>query len=127
MQTEHTGDSWINDVDNDQIPQMDKTPPKDQHETDADNLRLGEEFLSHIPSFKLVIQSHVLKDIWHIFDMITISKSHGLRSEFSRTLCDAVFLINKEDSQQVDGRLKSEGSSFEEKLKYNPKYLWCLV
>jgi hypothetical protein len=23
--------------------------------------------------------------------------------------------------------LKAEGSSWEEKLKYNPQYLWCLV
>ena len=40
---------------------------------------------------------------------------------------DAVFLINEDDRAAVDARLHSEGSSFEEKLKYNPKYLWRLV
>jgi len=36
-------------------------------------------------------------------------------------------LINEEDHACVDERLRSEGLSFEEQLKYQPKYLWHLV
>ena len=119
-------DSWTRSIDNDceAIPAMSTI---NQHEIDSENLRIGAEFISYIPTFEPVIRSRVLKDIWHIFDMISISKSYSLRQEFARTLRDAVFLINKEDRAHVDARLRSEGSSFEQKLKYQPKYLWRLV
>ena len=73
------------------------------------------------------IPSCVLKDAWHAFDMLTISKSHGLQKEFARALRDALFIVNPSDKAKVDARLKSEGSCWEEKLKYHPKSLWPLV
>jgi len=126
LSTDINDDSWTRSIDDDceANPAMSTI---NQHEIDLENLRIGAEFISYIPTFEPVIRSRVLKDIWHIFDMISISKSHSLRQEFARTLRDAVFLINEEDRAHVDARLRSEGSSFEEKLKYQPKYLWRLV
>ena len=40
---------------------------------------------------------------------------------------DVIFLLNKEDCASVEARLKSEGSSWNEKLKFQPKSLWKLV
>ena len=73
------------------------------------------------------IRSRVLLDPWHIFDRISIPKSHGLRLQFARAMRDAIFLLNKEDCALVEARLKSEGSSWNEKLKFQPKSLWKLV
>jgi len=122
--TGHHEDSWTNNIDN--CTEKEDTPST-QHVIDGENMKIAAEFMSQIPSFKPLIRSRVLKDIWHIFDMISIAKNHALRAKFARTLRDAVFLINEEDKARVDERLKSEGSSFEEKLKYQPKYLWHLV
>ena len=73
------------------------------------------------------IPSRVLKDPWHAFDMLKISKSHGLRKEFACALRDALFIVNPSDKAKIDARLISEGSSWQEKLKYHPKSLWPLV
>lgn len=43
------------------------------------------------------ICSGVLKDIFHVFQMIWISKSHGLQVTFAQILCDAIFLPDLED------------------------------
>ena len=42
-------------------------------------------------------------------------------------MCDAIFISNPEDKALVNAQLRHEGSSWEEKLKYQPKYLWRLV
>jgi hypothetical protein len=59
--------------------------------------------------------------------MIVISKNHGLRRVFARALRDAILIVNPEDKALVDARLQQEGSSWNEKLKYQPRYLWKLV
>ena len=89
-------ESWVDDVDNEPSTAEPVSNPNN-YEIDQENLRIGAEFLAQIPSFKPAIRSRVLKDIWHIFDMISIAKNHGLRLEFSKTLHDAVFLINEHD------------------------------
>ena len=68
------------------------------------------------------IPSHVLKDAWHAFDMLSISKSHGLQKEFAHALRDALFIINPSDKAKVDARLKSEGSSWERNSSIIPNH-----
>ncbi len=43
------------------------------------------------------VHSYVLKDIFHVFQMIWISKAHGLHVTSLCILCDAIFLLNPED------------------------------
>ena len=74
-----------------------------------------------------VVVTRVLKDPWHAFDLIYISKSHALRKLFARAVRDAMFVVNKEDRALVEILLKAQGSSWDEKLKYNPKWLWRRV
>ena len=77
LSTDINDDSWTRSIDDDCEPSL-AVSTINQHEIDPENLRIGAEFISHTPTFEPVIQSRVLKDIWHIFDMISISKSHSL-------------------------------------------------
>lgn len=43
------------------------------------------------------VRSGVLKDIFHVFHMIPVSKFHGLQTTFQQALRDAIFLPDKED------------------------------
>lgn len=45
--------------------------------------------------------SGVLKDIFHVFQMIWISKSYGLHIMFMQILCDAIFLLDPEDMRLI--------------------------
>ena len=46
---------------------------------------------------------------------------------FARALHDAIFIVNPDDKALVGAQLQQEGSSWDEKLKYQPRYLWKLV
>jgi len=127
--------SWLADVDDGLVMESNSKTPTASDETSKNT---GERILVELQNETLEkhvagketgsgIPSRVLKDAWHAFDMLTISKSHGLRKEFARALRDALFIVNPSDKAKVDARLKSEGSSWEEKLKYHPKSLWPLV
>ncbi|KAI9487949.1 hypothetical protein BDB00DRAFT_850742 [Zychaea mexicana] len=39
----------------------------------------------------------ILKDIFHLMDMIKVSKRHGLAKDFARRLRDAIFIVNQQD------------------------------
>jgi hypothetical protein len=51
------------------------------------------------------VRSGVLKDIFHVFHMIYIPRSHGLRVTFARTLRDAIFVPDPEDKRQIESYL----------------------
>ena len=69
------------------------------------------------------ICNRIILDPWHIFDRISIPKTHGLCLLFARAMQDAIFLINEEDHALVEAQLKYEGSSWDEKFKFQPKSL----
>jgi hypothetical protein len=46
--------------------------------------------------------SRVLKDVWHIFHMIYLSTTHGLRKQFTRELRDAFFIPDVADRERID-------------------------
>ena len=54
------------------------------------------------------IRSRILKDIFHVFHMIYISKSHGLRVTFSRALRDTIFLPDPEDKRRIESYLSRQ-------------------
>ena len=47
------------------------------------------------------IRSRVLKDVFHVFNMLYIPQGHGLRIEFARALRDAIFIPDKEDKARI--------------------------
>ena len=65
-------------------------------ESRAFRLKIGE-----IPTEYPLIQSRVLKDPCHIFNMIYISKACGLLYDFAHALHDAMFILDKEDKDII--------------------------
>lgn len=49
-----------------------------------------------------VIHSRIIKDVWHVFHMLYISATHGLRKQFTRELRDAIFIPDKDDKARID-------------------------
>jgi len=47
------------------------------------------------------IRSRVLKDAFHVFNMLYIPRNHGLRIEFARALRDAMFIPDNDDKQRI--------------------------
>lgn len=82
------------------------------------------EFASKDIVWATQILSRVLKDPWHAMDMVTVPRAHGLRAAFARALRDALFVPDKDDRERVSAYLSSTGSSWEEKLRLDPKWLW---
>jgi len=71
------------------------------------------------------IRSGVLKDIFHVFHMIYIPKSHGLRVTFSQALRDAIFLPDLEDKKRIISYLacRNPPLTWDECLRSNPKFI----
>lgn len=71
------------------------------------------------------IRSGVLKDIFHVFHMIYIPKSHGLRVTFSRALRDAIFLPDAEDKRCIVSYLTCQDPpmTWGECLQANPQFI----
>jgi hypothetical protein len=55
---------------------------------------------------------------------IKISKEHGCRRPFARALRDAIFIPDKDDKMRISAYLESTGSSWEEVLRFNARWLW---
>jgi len=72
------------------------------------------------------IHSRVLKDPFHVFNMLYISRSHGLRVEFSQALRDAIFIPDKEDKQHIIawGSAQNPPRSWDDMLRRNASWLW---
>jgi hypothetical protein len=71
------------------------------------------------------IRSGVLKDIFHVFQMIYIPKSHGLCVTFSRALRDAIFLPDAEDKKHLVSFLACQNPpmTWNECLQSNPQFI----
>jgi hypothetical protein len=48
-------------------------------------------------NWPLEIRSRVLKDVFHVFNMLRISTTHALRKELAYALRDALFIPDEED------------------------------
>ena len=62
---------------------------------------MNPEQIGEIPTEYPLIQSRVLKDPFHVFNMIYISRAHGLLYDFAHALCDAMFIPDKEDKDKI--------------------------
>ena len=71
------------------------------------------------------IRSGVLKDIFHVFHMIYIPKSHGLCVTFSQALQDAIFLPDAEDKKRIVSFLACQNPpmTWNECLQSNPQFI----
>ena len=79
-------------------------PSHGHHDIDIESRAWGEDILSTITrpvAWDNTIRSRVLKDVFHVFNMLRLSTMHGLRKEFGRALCDVLFVADKEDRMQI--------------------------
>jgi hypothetical protein len=69
-------------------------------DVDLESRAWGEDILATITrpvTWDTTIRSRVLKDVFHVFNMLRLPAIHGLRKEFGRALRDILFVADKED------------------------------
>ncbi|KAI7872237.1 uncharacterized protein EV154DRAFT_580069 [Mucor mucedo] len=93
-------------------------PPISQNNDDAP--APSSHAMSTIPE----LPSRVLKDIFHLMDMIPESKFHSCSKEFKRLFRDALFVVNEEDKVRVSHVLETKlQTTFEETLLCHSSWL----
>lgn len=68
------------------------------------------------------VPSRILKDAFHVMQMIRVSLKHGMAKDFMRRFRDAIFVVDPEDKRKVEAYLTSIGSDWKSKLLTDPKY-----
>ncbi|KAJ7579953.1 hypothetical protein C8J56DRAFT_1058250 [Mycena floridula] len=70
-------------------------------------------------------RSRVLKDIFHVFQLIYISRTHGLRVTFAQALREVIFIPNSEDKRRLIAYLSRQPSpmTWEECLRAKPAFI----
>ncbi|KAJ6448574.1 hypothetical protein C8R45DRAFT_1132891 [Mycena sanguinolenta] len=86
---------------------------------------LGEIPFAVLATYALLVRSRVLKDVFHVFNMIYISRTHGLRVPFSRALRDALLIPHPADKAQIEAYLKTKNVTWQDMLRFHPKWRHC--
>lgn len=73
------------------------------------------------------VPSRVLKDAFHLLDLIKVSLRHGLSKDFIRRFRDALFVIDTDDKQRVEAYLISIGTDWNTRLLADPKFIFDRV
>lgn len=100
---------------------------RSEYVTDQSCLNEGKDILGVTPTdWPTLVRSRILKDPFHVFNMIYISRSHGLRFDFLNALRDAIFIPDLEDKRRIEswGATLSPPMTFEDFKKSCPKTLW---
>ncbi|KAI7875757.1 uncharacterized protein EV154DRAFT_606811 [Mucor mucedo] len=95
---------------------------------DNDNFIFGYKmFLSIVKnqgdSDSSIIYTRVVKDIFHLMDMIKPYKRHTLYKEFVRRFSGSLFIMDEEDQDIVKKALETNGLSWDNKLKYDRTWI----
>jgi hypothetical protein len=95
---------------------------------DPHSQAIGENTLTNIPSpdlWPMAIRSRVLKDPFHVFNMLNLSTTHGLRKEFGRALRDVLFIPDREDRMRISAWANTlePPKSFNQLLLTNPRWI----
>ncbi|KAK0504943.1 hypothetical protein EDD18DRAFT_1060502 [Armillaria luteobubalina] len=77
-----------------------------------------------VEAFAHIIRSRVLKDAFHLLDMVYISRVHGLHVPFAQAFRDALFIPNSEDKARIEVWLESKGLKWKDMLCYKSRWLW---
>lgn len=79
-------------------------PLTTHYDVDPESRACGNEILANITepvTWDTTIRSRVLKDVFHVFNMLRLSTMHGLRKEFGRALRDTLFIPDREDRLRI--------------------------
>ncbi|KAJ7205539.1 hypothetical protein GGX14DRAFT_568874 [Mycena pura] len=106
----------------------DDAPPvtADAAEKDPASADMGTSLLGpeHPVDWARIIRSRVLKDIFHVFHMIYISRTHGLRLAFIHAFRDACLIPHPTDKARIEVYLATRNLTWADMLRYKPKWLW---
>ena len=102
LQATFSGDATESSV----ISNPDSSSSSNHHHRDIDleSRACGKDILATIArpmAWDTTIRSRVLKDVFHVFNMLRLSTTHGLRKEFARALRDILFVADKEDRMRI--------------------------
>jgi hypothetical protein len=78
----------------------------------------------HTPEKEAPIPSRVLKDGFHLMDMIKISKSHGMHKDFMRRFRDALYVCDQGDKTAIEAFLLSAGTDWNTRMLSNPAWIF---
>ena len=73
-----------------------------------------------------ILRSRVLKDVWHVLDMLYISRQHGAGRAFAIAMRDAVLIPDPEDKKQLElwASTLTPPQSWKELTLTRPKWVW---
>jgi hypothetical protein len=69
------------------------------------------------------LPSRVLKDAFHLMDMLKIPMRHGMSKDFMRRFRDCLFVIDAEDKKNVEAYLESIGSTWDTYMVERPHFI----
>ena len=123
-QTEGVSSSSVATLELEPIPD-DVTPELESAVVDLESQAIGTALLSQTSMQPYGrIYSRVLKDVWHLMDMIKVPSIHSLRHAYFLALCDALFQFDKEDRARLESYAVSHGfGGFECLLKIKPDFV----
>ncbi|KAG2192238.1 hypothetical protein INT47_009230, partial [Mucor saturninus] len=85
------------------------------------------EPISSTSNSSRALPSRVLKDAFHLLDLIKVSLRHGLSKDFIRRFRDALFVIDSDDKRRVEAYLISIGTDWNTRLLVDPKFIFDRV
>jgi hypothetical protein len=69
------------------------------------------------------VPTRVLKDVFHLMDMLPISERHGMHKEFMKRFRDALFVYDHEDRKRITEHLVKTNTTWEETLERKPHWI----
>ncbi|KAF9529747.1 hypothetical protein CPB83DRAFT_882672 [Crepidotus variabilis] len=113
----------------DEIDAAELTRESVAKEKDGESEAIGRQILSAMPqpeTWDRILHSRVLKDIFHVFNMLRLSSTHGLRKEFGRVMRDTLFIPNKEDRLRISawGATLNPPKTFGQLVATRPAWVW---
>ncbi|PPQ80024.1 hypothetical protein CVT24_003845, partial [Panaeolus cyanescens] len=96
---------------------------------DQESQLFGQQTLTEVDQSTLSThqtRSRVLKDPFHVFNMLKLSVTHGLRKEFARALRDTLFVPYLEDRDRITawGATQRPPRTFDQLRLLTPTWLW---
>ncbi|KAI9341092.1 hypothetical protein BD770DRAFT_399300 [Pilaira anomala] len=82
---------------------------------------------SNMVTDRTTVPSRILKDAFHVMQMIKISLKHGMAKDFMRRFRDALFVVDPDDKKKVEEYLVSMGIDWNTKLLSDPEYVFKRV
>lgn len=102
--------------------------PNQRFKLDESSQTEGQNMLSALRTkpWPSVIRSRIIKDVFHVFNMLQLSVTHALRKEFVFVLCDALLIPDNEDRACISqfGATLDPPQTFEQLRASRSAWVW---